>query len=65
MRLEYGGTTIQREQAVIGDAAAGTPNIPGLVSFVVPQEITMATFILLPGHTPGATNQATLPFQVP
>lgn len=65
MRLEYGGTTIQLEQAVIGDAAAGTTNIPGLVSFVVPQETTMATFILLPGHTPGATNQATLPFQVP
>lgn len=65
IRLEYGGTTINLEQAVIGDAAAGTTNIPGLVSFVVPQETTMATFILLPGHTPGATNQATIPFQVP
>jgi hypothetical protein len=65
IRLEYGGTTINLEQAVIGDAAAGTTSIPGLVSFVVPQETTMATFILLPGHTPGATNQATIPFQVP
>jgi hypothetical protein len=65
MRLQYGGTTIQLEQALIGDAAAGTTNIPGLVSFLVPQETTTATFILLPGHTPGATSQATIPFQIP
>ncbi|GCE30987.1 hypothetical protein KDA_64710 [Dictyobacter alpinus] len=65
IRLEYGGTTSNLEQAVIGDAAAGATNIPGRVSFVVPQETTSATFILLPGHTPDATNQATIPFQVP
>ena len=65
IRLQYGGTTIALEQAVIGDAAAGTTNIPGLVSFLVPQDTTTATFILLPGHTPGATNQATIPFQIP
>jgi hypothetical protein len=65
MRLQYGGTTIALDQAVIGDAAAGTTNVPGLVSFLVPQETTTATFILLPGHTPGATTQATIPFQIP
>ena len=64
MRLQYGGTTIALEQAVIGNAAAGTTNVPGLVSFLVPQETTTATFILLPGHTPGATTQATIPFQI-
>jgi hypothetical protein len=65
IRLQYGRTTIALEQAVIGDAAAGTTNIPGLVSFLVPQDTTTATFILLPGHTPGATNQTTIPFQIP
>ncbi len=65
MRLQYGGTTISLEQAVIGDAAAGTTNVQGLASFLVPQDTTAATFILLPGHTPGATSQATIPFQIP
>jgi len=65
MRLQYGGTTIVLEQAVIGDAAAGTTNTQGLVSFLVPQDTSAATFILLPGHTPGATSQATIPFQIP
>ena len=65
IRLQYGGTTIALEQAVIGDAAAGTTNTQGLVSFLVPQDTTAATFILLPGHTPGATNQAAIPFQIP
>jgi hypothetical protein len=65
IRLQYGATTIALEQAVIGDAAAGTTNTQGLVSFLVPQGTTTATFILLPGHTPGATSQATIPFQIP
>ncbi len=65
IRLQYGGTTIVLDQAVIGDAAAGTTNTPGMVSFLVPQGTTAATFILLPGHTPGATTQATIPFQIP
>jgi zinc-ribbon domain len=66
IRLQYSGTTIQLEQAVIGSAAADTTNVPGLVSFLVPQDTTTATFILLPGHlTPGATTQATIPFQIP
>jgi hypothetical protein len=65
IRLQYGATTIALEQAVIGAAAAGTTNTQGLVSFLVPQNTTTATFILLPGHTPGATSQATIPFQIP
>ena len=65
IRLQYGATTITLDQAVIGDAAAGTTNTQGLVSFLVPQGTTSATFILLPGHTPGATSQATIPFQIP
>jgi hypothetical protein len=65
IRLQYGATTITLDQAVIGDAAAGTTNTQGLVSFLVPQGTTTATFILLPGHTPGATSQATIPFQIP
>jgi len=65
IRLQYGGTIIALEQAVIGDAAADTTNTQGLVSFLVPQDTTTATFILLPGHTPGATTQATIDFQIP
>jgi hypothetical protein len=65
IRLQYGGTTIVVAQAAIGAAAAGTTNIPGVVSFLVPQDTTTATFILLPGHTPGAATQATIPFQIP
>ena len=65
IRLHYGGTIIALDQEVIGNADAGTTNTPGLVSFLVPQDITTAIFILLPGHTPGATSQATIPFQIP
>ena len=65
IRLQYGSTTITPDQAIIGSVGAGTTNVPGLVSFLVPQDTTTATFLLLPGHTPGATNQATIPFQIP
>ena len=65
IRLQYGATTITLDQADIGNAAPGTTNVPGIVSFLVPQGTTAANFILLPGHlTPGATNQATIPFQI-
>jgi hypothetical protein len=65
MRLQYGGTIIALEQVALGDVAPHTTNVPGIVSFLVPQGTTAATFILLPGHTPGATSQATIPFQIP
>lgn len=71
IRLQYGGTIISLEQDVIGNAGGGTinpglKNVQGLVSFLVPQDTTKATFILLPGHlTPGATSQATIPFPIP
>ncbi|MDQ2903701.1 MAG: hypothetical protein M3Y81_09130 [Chloroflexota bacterium] len=65
MRLQYGGTIITLEQVALGDVAPHTTNVPGIVSFLVPQGTTAATFILLPGHTPGATSQATIPFQIP
>jgi hypothetical protein len=66
IRLEYGGTTITLEQDIVGDTSPGTSNIQGIVSFLVPKDTTAATFILLPGHlTPGATSQATIPFQLP
>ena len=66
IRLQYGATTITLDQADIGNAAPGTTNVPGIVSFLVPQGTTSATLILLPGHlTPGATTQATIPFQIP
>jgi hypothetical protein len=65
IRLQYGATTITLEQAVVGNAAPSTTNVPGMVSFLVPQDTTAATFVLLPGHTPGATTQATIPFQIP
>jgi hypothetical protein len=66
IRLQYGATTITLEQAVIGNAAPSTTNVPGIVSFLVPQGTTSATLVLLPGHlTPGATTQATIPFQIP
>ena len=62
IRLQYGATTITPDQAIIGSAAANTTNVPGLVSFLVPQDTTAATFILLPGHlTPGATSQTQIP----
>ena len=65
VRLQYSGTTITCEQLVIGNIDANTTNIPGLISFLVPQDTTAATFLLLPGHTPGATSQASIPFQIP
>ncbi len=69
IRLQYGATTITLEQASVGNAAPSTTNVPGVVSFIVPQDTTAATFILLPGHlTPGSTDsttQATIPFQIP
>lgn len=65
IRLQYGANTITLEQAVVGNASANTTNVPGVVSFLVPQGTTAATFVLLPGHlTPGATTQATIPFQI-
>lgn len=69
IRLQYSGTTITLDQAAVGNAAPDTSNVPGVVSFLVPQDTTTATFILLPGHlTPGSTDstpQATIPFQIP
>jgi flagellar basal body-associated protein FliL len=65
IRLQYGATTITLEQAVVGNAAPSTANVPGVVSFLVPQGTMAATLVLLPGHTPGATTQATIPFQIP
>ncbi len=65
IRLQYGGTTITLEQVVLGNVAPSTTNVPGIVSFLVPQGTTAATFILLPGHTAGTTSQATIPFQIP
>lgn len=65
IRLQYAGTIIPCNQAMIGSIAANTTNTQGLVSFLVPQDTTTATFILLPGHTLGATSQATIPVQVP
>lgn len=65
IRLQYAGTVIPCDQAMIGGIAANTTNTQGLVSFLVPQDTTTATFILLPGHTLGATSQATIPVQVP
>src|SRR5260370_17389820 len=65
IRLQYGGTTINLQQAVIGDAAAGTPNLPRLVYLVLPQYTAMATFISLPCHTPCATHPATHPLPNP
>jgi zinc-ribbon domain len=71
IRLQYGATVIALDQVVIGTTPGGTidpglTNIQGLVSFLVPQDITTATFILLPGHlTPGATTQATISIQIP
>jgi hypothetical protein len=69
IRLQYSGTTITLDQASVGSAAPDTTNVPGVVSFIVPQDTTAATFVLLPGHlTPGSTGsttQATIPFQIP
>jgi len=65
IRLQYGGTIITLEQVVLGDDGPNTTNVPGIFSFLVPQGTTAATFILLPGHTPNTTSQATIPFQIP
>ncbi|MFL5656788.1 MAG: hypothetical protein ACJ8CB_21730 [Ktedonobacteraceae bacterium] len=65
IRLQFGGTTISETSDTIPTTAAGTSNLTGLVAFLVPQENTSFTLVLLPSDLNGATSQATIPFQIP
>ena len=65
IRLQFGGTTISETNDTIPTTAAGTSNLMGLVAFLVPQENTSFTLLLLPSDLNGATSQATIPFQFP
>jgi hypothetical protein len=65
MRLQCGSTSIVLSNNLIGNASANTTAVKGIVSFKVPQGTSSCSLILLPGHTPGATSQAEIPFQVP
>src|SRR5436305_14452930 len=65
LRLKFGGTTISETSDTIPPTAAGTSHLIGLVAFLVPQEETSFTLVLLPNDLNGATSQATIPFQIP
>ena len=65
IRLQFGGTTIAETGDAIPRIAASTSNLTGLVAFLVPQENTSFTLILLPSDLNAATSQATIPFQIP
>ena len=65
IRLQFGGVTISETNDTIPTTAAGTSNLTGLVAFLVPQENTSFTLVLLPSDLNGATSQATIPFQFP
>src|SRR5712692_790216 len=64
VRLQFGGTTIAETGDTLPTPAAGTSNATGLVAFLVPQENTTFTLVLLPNGVTGATTQATIPFQI-
>ena len=65
LRLQFGGTTISETSDTIPTTVAGTSHLIGLVAFLVPQEETSFTLVLLPSDLNGATSQATIPFQIP
>jgi len=65
IRLQFGGTTISETGDTIPTITASTSNLTGLVAFLVPQENTNFTLVLLPNDINAATSQATLPFQIP
>jgi len=65
LRLQFGGTTISETSDTIPPTAAGTSHLIGLVAFLVPQEETSFTLVLLPSDLNGATSQATISFQIP
>ena len=65
IRLQFGGTTISETGDTIPTTVAGTSNLTGLVAFLVPQEKTNFSLVLLPSDLNGATSQATMPFQIP
>src|ERR1051326_983043 len=65
IRLQFGGTTISETSDTVPTTVAGTSNLLGLVAFLVPQEETSFTLLLLPSDLNGATSQATIPFQFP
>ena len=63
IRLQSGTLTIPETADTIPTPAAGTSNAVGLVAFLMPQESTAFTLILLPNVLTGATSQASIPFQ--
>jgi len=66
IRLKVGNTTappIGNTTIPLG-FAAGTTNATGSAAFLVPQDGTAFTLILLPNGLTGATNQASLNFQI-
>jgi heme/copper-type cytochrome/quinol oxidase subunit 2 len=65
VRLQFSGTIIVEHGDTLPTPAAGTNNATGLVAFLVPQDVTAFTLVLLPNGVTGATSQATIPFQIP
>ncbi len=65
LRLQFGGATISETSDTIPPTAPGTSHLIGLIAFLVPQEETSFTLVLLPSDLNGATSQATIPFQIP
>jgi hypothetical protein len=64
VRLQVGGNQIAPETSTIAAFPAGTTGTKGLAAFLVPQDSTSFALILLPNVLTGATNQASIPFQI-
>lgn len=56
IRLQFGGMTIAETSDTIPTTAAGTSSLTVLVAFLVPQENTRFTLVLLPSDLNGATS---------
>jgi len=54
---------VSRASAKVAGGPGG--HLIGLVAFLVPQEETSFTLVLLPSDLNGATSQAAIPFQIP
>src|SRR5579859_754538 len=66
LRLQVGGNQVAEANDNLPTGfAAGTTSSKGLVAFLVPQESTSFSLVLLGNGTAGASSQATIPFTIP
>jgi hypothetical protein len=64
VRLQVSNNQIAPEASTIAAFPAGTTGTKGVAAFLVPQDSTSFTLLLLPNISTGATSQATIHFQI-